>query len=169
MGYTNDVLTWSDELYRVFGVDKSTFNPSFKSFIEKTHPENRTFVEDSLHNVVETGESISYNQRIIRPDGEVRVLSTRSVAQKNSKGEVYSLIGSCLDITEYTTIEANLLKSQEQLRALSTSLQSTREEERRHIAREIHDELDRYLPLSIWMWGLLLTTLKMMSSILQTC
>ena len=141
----NDVLSWSDELYRIFGVDKTSFHPSFKAFIEKVHPENRKFVKNSLHNMIKTGEPVSYNEKIIRPDGEVRVLSTRSVAQKNSKGEVYSLIGSCLDVTEYITIETNLLKSQEQLRALSANLQSTREEERRHIAREIHDELGQVL------------------------
>ncbi len=63
----------------------------------------------------------------------------------DEKGEVVGLIGVSIDVTESKRIESELLASQQQLRALSAHLQLVREEERKNIARELHDELGQTL------------------------
>ncbi|MCZ7602862.1 MAG: PAS domain S-box protein [Melioribacteraceae bacterium] len=155
-----DQLYWSDELYRIFGVDKNTFTPTYEKFINMLHPDGKEEVLQNVQNSIKTARPFFHFEKIVRPNGEIRILSTRGIIQTNSKNEVIGMYGSCLDVTEFKKIEADLLKSQKQLRALSASLQSTREEERTRIAREIHDELGQVLTAINMDIGLLIDDLE---------
>lgn len=153
-------LFWSDELYRIFGVEKESFHPNFEKFIEMLHPEGREEVLESIDNSIKNVRPFFHFEKIVRPNGEIRILSTRGIVQTNSENEVIGMYGSCLDVTDFKKIETDLIKSQKQLRALSASLQSTREEERTRIAREIHDELGQVLTAINMDVGLLIDDLE---------
>jgi PAS domain S-box-containing protein len=152
-------LFWSDELFRIYGEDKNTFEPSIEEYQKRLHPDDRTNVFRTIEMAINNGVSFSQIERIIRPDGEVRILSSSGVPQKSDSGEVIGLFGSCLDVTEYKKIERELLNSQKQLRALSANLQDTREEERTKLAREIHDEFGQILTAANMDVGLLISEL----------
>ncbi len=77
--------------------------------------------------------------------GTPRWMDTHAVPLKNSEGKIISLLGVTRDITERKKAEAEILKTTEQLRQLTAHLQTIREEERKNIAREIHDELGQQL------------------------
>lgn len=139
------VLFWSDELFRIYGEDKNTFEPTFEEYRKRIHQEDRINVFKKIEEAINEGLPFSQFERIVRPDGEIRILSSNGVPQKNDSGEVIGLFGSCLDVTEYKKIERELLISQIKLRALSANLQATREEERTKLAREIHDEFGQIL------------------------
>lgn len=156
----NDHLYWSDELYRIFGVDKNTFIPTFEKFADMLHPDGKEEVLKNVEESIINARPFFHFEKIIRPNGDIRILSTRGIIQTNSKNEVLGMYGSCLDVTEFKKIETDLLKSQKQLRALSASLQSTREEERTRIAREIHDELGQVLTAINMDIGLLIDDLE---------
>jgi PAS domain S-box-containing protein len=141
----NDKLYWSGELYRIFGLNRNEFEPTMEEFGKRIHPDDRERVINTIKNSLKSVRPFFHFESIVKPGGEVRVLSTRGIVQTNSRNEVTGIYGSCLDVTEFKKIESDLLKSQKQLRALSANLQSTREEERTHIAREIHDELGQVL------------------------
>lgn len=141
----NNQLYWSDELYRIYGLNRREIELTFDEYKKRIHPEDKERVLDTIENSLKSKRPFFHFEKVLRPSGEVRVLSTRGIVQTNSKNEVVGMYGSCLDVTEFKKIETDLLKSQKQLRALSASLQSTREEERTHIAREIHDELGQVL------------------------
>ncbi|HCY76061.1 MAG TPA: hypothetical protein DHV28_09085 [Ignavibacteriales bacterium] len=138
-------LFWSDELYRIYGEDKNKFNPTFEEFQKHLHPEDRSEIIKKTEIAINTGQPFSHTERIIRPDGEVRILSSSGVPQKNNLGKVIGYYGSCLDVTESKLIERELLISHKHLRALSSSLQASREAERTKLAREIHDEIGQIL------------------------
>ncbi len=139
------VLFWSDELFRIYGEDKYTFEPTFEEYRKRIHPEDRINVFKKIEEAINAGLPFSQFERIVRPDGEIRILSSNGVPQKNDSGEVIGLFGSCLDVTEYKKIERELLISQIKLRALSANQQATREKERTKLAREIHDEFGQIL------------------------
>lgn len=152
-------LFWSDELYRIYGESKNIFRPTIEEYYKRLHPDDRIKVINKIETAINDGVSFSQIERIICPDGEIRILSSSGVPQKNDSGEVIGLYGSCLDITEYKKIERELLNSQKRLRALSANLQATREEERTRLAREIHDEFGQILTAANMDVGLLISEL----------
>lgn len=90
----------------------------------------RALTGESFTNTVEIGE-LCYENRYTPTFDE--------------HGKVAGLVGVSIDITENKRIETELRGSQKRLRALSAHLQSVREEERKEIARELHDELGQTL------------------------
>ena len=101
-------LKWSDELYEIFGVDRKTFKPSFESFLALVHPDEREFVQFVTSQSVETGEPFSIDERIVRPDGQERVLLSNARVERSADGSSARLVGICLDITERKRAEHQL-------------------------------------------------------------
>jgi PAS domain S-box-containing protein len=144
------LVTWSDESYNIFGVDRDSFQPTHETFLECLHPEDRNAVVDLLESLAKTGEQSSYHTRIVRPDGEVRTLYVQARVERDPQGSPVRLFGMVQDITEQQAIEDALKASNEILRSLSVRLQSVREEEGARIARELHDELGSVLTTLRW-------------------
>ena len=75
-------VTWSDELYEIYGVDPRTFVPTYESFLELVHPDDREFVATTTRHAYERGEPFSIDERIVRPDGTERVLLSSARAER---------------------------------------------------------------------------------------
>ncbi|PYT04915.1 MAG: hypothetical protein DMF65_01205, partial [Acidobacteria bacterium] len=147
----SNVLSWSDELYRIFGVDPHAFNPAYEEFVtEFVHPQDRALVRDIIESSIKAREPFSFYNRIFRPDGEERVIHARGDIVSDEHGKPIRMFGTAQDVTERKRAEEKLRETTEQLRALSASLQSVREEEGTRIAREIHDELGSALAGLRW-------------------
>jgi two-component system sensor histidine kinase UhpB len=83
--------------------------------------------------------------RIRRPDGAVRWIRLRGFPIRDTSGEVLRVAGIAADVTARKEAAEALQRSHQQMRALAAHLQMAREEERKRIAREIHDELGALL------------------------
>ena len=65
--------TWSDELYRIFGVESNFFDPSaYEAFVSCIHPEDQEYVVKVMEKSLKDLESFKTEYRIIRPDGDIR-------------------------------------------------------------------------------------------------
>ena len=84
-------------------------------------------------------------RRIVRPDGSIRYIVSRGEPIFNEEQELQTYVGAYLDITEQKEAEIALCQSREKLRELAAHLERVREEERKRIAREVHDELGSLL------------------------
>ena len=109
----NDKLTWSDEIYNIFGVLKEDFEVSRDSFKEAIHPDD---LEDYLrkrNDKFSNAEDLIVTHRIIRPNGEIRYVRgiARMVYDKNSNPK--SAFGTVQDITQIKQYEYELLKAKE--------------------------------------------------------
>jgi PAS domain S-box-containing protein len=144
---TNNKLTWSDELCRIYGMTSSEGRvpqepqATFEVFLEAVHPEDRDMVQQVINHTIQSHEAFRFHYRVVRPEGAVRWLQARGQLELDPAGRPVRIYGTGQDITELKQAEDDLEKSRQQLRALSAHLQSVREEERKRIAREIHDEL----------------------------
>ena len=145
----SNTVTWSDELYRIFGLQPGEIEVAGDgmSFI---HPEDREFVLSTVKSSVKNKEPYSFYYRILRPDGDERIVHSRGQVMCDEHGEPIRVFGATEDMTELKRAEEKLKATSEQLRALSASLQSAREEEGIRIAREIHDELGSALSSLRW-------------------
>ena len=135
-----NTVTWSDELYRIFGFQRGEIDVAHEamSFI---HYEDRDLVQRTVNNSVKNREPYSFYYRVLRLDGDERIVHSRGYVVNDEDGDPIRVFGSTQDVTELKRAEEKLKATSEQLRALSASVQSTSEEAATRIAREIHDEL----------------------------
>ena len=139
------VPTWSEEIFRIFGLDPQKDPPSFTAHQKVMHPDDWNILNNAMTKSINEGIPFDIDFRILRPDKTIRWMHAIGYPKKDSEGRIVSVFGTAQDVTETKQAEEQLRNSHEQLRALSTHLQSIREEERTLIAREIHDELGQEL------------------------
>lgn len=107
-------VTWSEEMYRIIGVDPGDFEPDFEAGLSFLHPDDRDRVLQTLREEA-MGEHRPYElfYRIVRPDGAVRHIHSHSHPQVDESGELVRLVGTWQDVTE-------LKRAEETNRALLT-------------------------------------------------
>ena len=117
------------------------------SFKEITHPDHLADNVESVLRVRDDQQGSVYRteKRYIRKNGKVLWGSVTLVAVRDTEGNFLYFLAMVEDITQRKLAEENLKRSREQLRALSSRLESLREEERTRLAREIHDHLGQLL------------------------
>ncbi len=95
-----NAVTWSDELYRIFGYEPQEVEPGYEQFLQRVHPDDRPAVEQSISFSLRTGEPFAFDYRIVRPDGTVRMVHGEGNLVCNDDGEPLRLLGTAQDITE---------------------------------------------------------------------
>jgi len=111
-------LTWSDEIYRIFGLQPNELVSTYEGFLEAIHPEDREAVNSMFTNSLLEGEdSYEIEHRIIRKhSGEVRYVWEKGENIRNVSGKVVRSIGMVLDITERKQSEVALIENERLLR-----------------------------------------------------
>ncbi len=93
-------VQWSTEFHRIHAVDPSEFDGTFESHLATLHPDDREWVREQLERSVTSGRPFDAGYRIVRPDGEVRVMRARAQPTVGSAGTVVGLRGIGQDVTE---------------------------------------------------------------------
>ena len=94
-----NVVTWSDELYRIYGLVPRSCEITFQTFLSKLHPDDRERVRGEVGRAMEQGERFGYRERILRPDGSIRHLDTVGEVLRDERSRLLGLIGTCRDVT----------------------------------------------------------------------
>lgn len=101
-------LTWSDALYQIYGLDPSTFGASYNAYLERVHKEDRARASGVIQEALRNCQPFSFEERIVRPDGEIRVLSTAGKVVLDNNGRPVRMVGTCIDITGRKRTEEQL-------------------------------------------------------------
>ena len=141
----NDKLYWSDEIYRIFGLNPQEFGATYEAFMRSVHPDNREDVEQAVGRALQEREPYSIDHRIVLPDGAERMVHEQGEVTFDEDGKPARMMGTVQDITERKRAEEELRVSQEELRHLSAQLLEAQERERKRVARELHDGLGQTL------------------------
>ena len=96
----NDRLTWSDELRAVYGVTDSTLAATSETFFSRIHPDDAAHVHAEVSRAMSEGGAFRLEERIVRPDGEVRRLSSSGHVEHDDHGTPVRVVGVCRDVTE---------------------------------------------------------------------
>ena len=113
-----DQITWSPELYRIYGVTSDDFQATYLDFLSRVHPDDVTYVQKKVLDAYENGRSFDYFHRIIRPGGSVRVIRARGRAINDTTGRIIKLYGTAQDMTEQKETELILAQTVRTLSAL---------------------------------------------------
>jgi PAS domain S-box-containing protein len=110
-------LTWSDEVYRIFGLQPQEFGASYEAFLEYVHPDDRAGVNAAFSDSVREGRNTyEIEHRIIRKStGEVRWVQEKCRHIRDASGRITRSLGMVLDITERKKAEQSLKKAHDEL------------------------------------------------------
>ena len=107
-----DTVTWSDELYRIFGVEPGAFGATLAAYLDRVHPDDRERVRVSIERAVTEDEPFDHRARIVRSDGEVRILHSRGRRRTDADGRAAVLYGTCRDVTDEEQLREHVLRMQ---------------------------------------------------------
>jgi PAS domain S-box-containing protein len=110
-----DTNRWSDELYRIYGHEPQSFNPSYEKFVSLIHPDDRERITALHQRAYATGEPYQMIERIVRPDGDVRYLSSNGEVIHAEDGTPIRMRGTCVDITDRVLAERGREEAAERL------------------------------------------------------
>src|SRR5579863_2766883 len=105
-------VTWSDEVYRIYGLDSRRGTIDLAEISEMIHPEDRELVFRAAEEALQSGTPADIEHRLIRPDGEVRTIHSVGTVKRDSSGRPYEMFGTAQDITERKRSEEALKRSQ---------------------------------------------------------
>jgi PAS domain S-box-containing protein len=136
-------MTWSEETYRIFGASRAKKNLRYDDFLECIDKADRQRIRDGLETSIRTGQEFNIEHRITRRNGSTAWVQT--ITRPSHKDHRRLLRGTIMDVTERKHNVEALRRSQDLLRELTAYQDRIKEDERKRIAREIHDELGQTL------------------------
>ncbi len=158
-------LRWSDQAYRIFGMDANTSPITYESFLGAVHPDDREAVDHAYRASIESGRGdYDIEHRIIRGDtGEIRYVHEKCEHVRDESGEIIRSVGMVADITDRKQTESRLRKFNEelehrvlertselkkrthQLQRLAMALSQAEDRAQEKIAHVLHEDLQQMI------------------------
>jgi len=118
----SDEITWSDNLYRLMGRERSSFRPSLGSLSAFVHPEDLARIEQVLRDAVSRGNRFETEMRGVWPDGTIRHFVSRGEVIRDRAGKALRLVVVEIDITDRREAETALARSEQRYRQLFNAM-----------------------------------------------
>ena len=110
-------MSWSDELYRICGLEPRSIQATHQAFLDRFLPEDRPIIATAINDALEVSKTPAHHFcRIVRPDGTIRTVRVEAEKLLDGGGLPEALIGTCHDVTE-------LKQAEEQVRSLTEELE----------------------------------------------
>jgi two-component system sensor histidine kinase UhpB len=139
-------LHWGEGFQSLFGFHLHELSPGVESWYDHLHPEEKERVIATRYAVINgSGETWSDQYRFCRADGTYAYVLDRGYVLRDNEGWAVRAIGALTDLTKQKRAEMEITAAYVRLRDLTCRLESVKEEERRRIARELHDEFGQLL------------------------
>ncbi len=104
----NNLLIWSDEVYRIFGADPKAFNADYEAFLQFVHPDDRHRVTNSVDTALEQLSNYTIDHRIIRTDSEMRYVQEHARVIYDQDRRPLRMLGTVQDITDRKQAEERI-------------------------------------------------------------
>ena len=112
---TNEAF-WSDELFRLFGLDPAKEREDFDLFFSMVHPDDRPRLKEDIDKTLQLHKPFRTDYRLTRKDGTIRILHAQAELVPDKSGQLVILRGTAQDITERKLAEEKIQKSEEYIR-----------------------------------------------------
>jgi predicted ATPase/signal transduction histidine kinase len=107
-------VSWSAEHFRIFAFDPATTRPSYATFMERIHAEDRPSLEQAVQRAVRERSRFQLEYRIVLPDGSVKHLQSVGQPDVTESGDL-EFVGTVMDITERRYADEALRSTQAEL------------------------------------------------------
>jgi len=114
----NNVISWDDSMYVVYGIRKEDFGGAFDAWSRTLHPDDRPIAEKEIQAVLRGEREYDAEFRIVRPDGAVRIIKATSRTIRSQTGVALRMIGTNIDITDRRLAEQELEQHRNHLEKL---------------------------------------------------
>jgi PAS domain S-box-containing protein len=111
-----NLLSWSAEHYRIFGLPPQETGAPVETLLAYVHPDDRNLVDGALEQAFAEKFFPTTDYRIIRPDGTVRMVHANGRVIVDDSGRIVRIVGTAQDITQRTQVENALRQSEEKYR-----------------------------------------------------
>jgi len=109
-------LYWSEELFRLYGLDPQQGFPTHDQVVQRVHPEDRDKYVQAFHRLIHQKVDSDVEFRTVLPDGAIRYLYGLGHPVLNANGELVEIVGTTVDITERKRAEEELRESETRFR-----------------------------------------------------
>jgi PAS domain S-box-containing protein len=96
----NDVVTWSDQLYRIYNLQPQEFTPTYEGFLAHVHPEDRAAVEAAVSSAFTEAQTFEFDARIVKQGGDEGWIRGRGRVIRDGSGAPVRMNGTAHEITE---------------------------------------------------------------------
>jgi PAS domain S-box-containing protein len=117
-----NLLTWSAESSRIFGLAPGVSRVAFTEYQDLIHPEDRQRIIAAVAETLRSGQRYDVEYRLVRPDGEVRIVHSQGDVMRDESGRPRRVFGIIQDITERKQAEENLRESEQRYREAQMAL-----------------------------------------------
>jgi PAS domain S-box-containing protein len=100
-----DEVTWSDELYRLWGLEPAGQRLTYEQYLGSVHPDDRELVRGIVDRSLQGGTPFSFEHRIVQPDGSFRWIHSRGRVLTDDSGTPVRMLGTAQDVTERKRID----------------------------------------------------------------
>jgi|GEM_PF-117528 len=115
-------VEWSNEVFRIHGVEPGTFDPNAGDRLQFYHPDDRPTVSSTVAVVLATRGGFEHELRIVRPDGAVRQVLVRATTELDDAGQVVALFGVIQDVTDRREALESVRRSQSRYKLLADNM-----------------------------------------------
>jgi len=146
LDFATHTLNWSDETFRIYGLQPDLKRQSFKFAMSFVHAQDLEIVYKKIEDSRDSRNDFSMTYRIVQNNGSIRHVSLHSKLEFDLKGEVTGLFAITQDITEMILLE-NIL-AQERMtkqKEITDAVLTAQENERAEIGKDLHDNLNQIL------------------------
>ncbi len=111
-------VTWSDEMYRIYGLEPQSEEINFERFASLIHPDDRENRMTEIQESLQSKHAKDYLMRIVNPDGAIKVLQGKGEVVLDKNNNVTQLVGTCQDITAQHNLNKIIKEKEEYLQQL---------------------------------------------------
>jgi PAS domain S-box-containing protein len=106
-------IQWSDEVFRIYGLEPQSVNPDFDLIRAYNHPDDNKMVDRSLQQALDQRQPFEFYYRIYAKDGTLKILHARGNIKLDEAGNPYCVIGTTQDVTVHQQLVEKLQKSEQ--------------------------------------------------------
>lgn len=93
-------ITFSDEMYQMYGLDRESFSHQLADFLTLVHPDDLVGILDCIQTALKGPDPVSFEYRLRRPDGRERNFRAVAVCERDAEGKPWRMRGTVYDITD---------------------------------------------------------------------